>query len=259
MDFAEGVRTSKPDNRRNVWVVAHRGASWYAPENTMAAFRKAVELGAQFIETDLQATRDAGIVALHDPTLDRTTNGHGPVYAHTFEEVRQLDAGSWYRGRAGASFVGERVPSIQEILRFGAQHDINLYLEIKTHKTWGTENAIVAALHESGEAERVVMLSFDPNMLEAVHRLDGTVMTGLLCDQPGGDLVERALRIGARQLAPRGDLVTPDLVEKAHESDLPVVAWTINEPKRMRRLIAAGVDGIMSDYPDRLVQALKEV
>lgn len=224
----------------------------------MAAFRKAVELGAQFIETDLQATRDAGIVALHDPTLDRTTNGHGPVYTHTFEEVRALDAGSWYRGGGGASFGGERVPSIQEILRFGAQHNIGLYLEIKTHRTWGTENAIVAALHESGEAERVVMLSFDPNMLEAVHRLAGTVMTGLLCDQPGGDLVERALRIGARQLAPRGDLVTPDLVEQAHQAGLPVVAWTINEPKRMRRLIAAGVDGIMSDYPDRLVQVLKE-
>lgn len=245
-------------NRGKVWVVGHRGASGYAPENTMAAFRKAVELGAQFIETDLQATRDARIVALHDSTLDRTTNGHGPVYTHTFDQVRELDAGAWYRGSPWKSFAGERVPSVEELLRFAAQTDLGLYLEIKAHRTWGTENAIIAALHESGEVERVVILSFDPRTLETVHRLDSTVMTGLLCDQPGGDLVERALRVGARQLAPRGDLVTPDLVEAAHQAGLPVVAWTINEPKRMSPLIAAGVDGIMSDYPDRVVQVLKK-
>jgi glycerophosphoryl diester phosphodiesterase len=224
----------------------------------MAAFRTAVELGAKFIETDLQITRDARIVALHDATLDRTTNGHGPVYLHTFEDVRGLDAGSWFRGGAARSFAKERVPSIQEILDLAASHDIGLYLEIKAQGAWGIESAVVAALRDSAVAERVVVLSFDPTTLEAVHRLSRTVMTGFLCDQPGGDIVERAVRIGARQLAPRGDLVTPELVKKADERGLQVVTWTINEPVQMRRLIAAGVDGIMSDYPDRLVQVLKE-
>jgi glycerophosphoryl diester phosphodiesterase len=224
----------------------------------MAAFQRAVELGAQFIETDLQMTRDARIVALHDATLDRTTNGHGPVYMHTFEEVRRLDAGGWFRGDQERSFAEERVPSIEGILAFAATHDIGLYLEIKSDAGWGIESAVVAALHDSGEAERVVVLSFNPSMVEAVHRLAGTVMTGFLCDQPGGDIVERAVRIGARQLAPRGDLVTPELVKKAHDLGLQVVTWTINEQVQMRRLIAAGVDGIMSDYPDRLVHVLKE-
>jgi glycerophosphoryl diester phosphodiesterase len=224
----------------------------------MAAFRRAVELGAQFIETDLQMTRDARIVALHDATLDRTTNGHGPVFSHTFEEVRRLDAGGWFRGGPARSFAGERVPSIEEILGFAANHDIGLYLEIKAQGAWGIESAVVAALRDSGEAERVVVLSFDPTMLEAVHRLAGTVMTGFLCDQPGGDIAERAVRIGARQLAPRGDLVNPELTKKARELGLQVVTWTINEQVQMRRLIAAGVDGIMSDYPDRLVHVLKE-
>ena len=253
-----GVRTARTGKDRNVWVVGHRGASGHAPENTMAAFQRAVELGARFIETDLQMTRDARLVALHDATLDRTTNGHGPVFSHTFEEVRRLDAGGWFRGGAARSFAGERVPSIEEILDLAATHDIGLYLEIKTQGAWGIESAVVGALRDSGEAERVVVLSFDATMLEAVHRLASTVMTGFLCDQPGGDIVERAVRIGARQLAPRGDLVTPALVKKAHELGLQVVTWTINEQVQMRRLIAAGVDGIMSDYPDRLVHVLKE-
>jgi glycerophosphoryl diester phosphodiesterase len=224
----------------------------------MASFRRAVELGARFIETDLQMTRDTRLVALHDATLDRTTNGHGPVYLQTFEDVRRLDAGAWFRGGPVRSFAGERVPSIEEILGLAAAHDIGLYLEIKAQGAWGIESAVLAALHDSGETERVVVLSFDPTILEAVHRLASTVMTGFLCDQPGGDIVARAVRIGARQLAPRGDLVTPDLVKKARDQGLQVVTWTINEQLQMRRLIAAGVNGIMSDYPDRLVAVLKE-
>ena len=90
-----------------------------------------------------------------------------------------------------------------------------------------------------------------------MYRLDPTVMTGFLCEHPSNDLVERAVRIGARQLAPSGDLVTPALVKKAHQAGLQVVAWTINEPEEMRRLIDAGVDGIMTDYPDRLVTVLQ--
>src|SRR5260370_33200129 len=105
---------------RDVWVVGHRGASGHAPENTMAAFRSAVELGARFIETDLQMTRDARIVALHDATLDRTTNGHGPVYAHTFEEVRRLDAGGWLPGGPARSRAGGRVPSTERVLALRA-------------------------------------------------------------------------------------------------------------------------------------------
>ena len=98
-----------------MWVIAHRGASGAAPENTMAAFRKAVELGAGFIETDLQLSRDARLVALHDDTLERTTNGRGPVSSKTLEELRKLDAGSWFRssGQGTAAFAGERIPTVE--------------------------------------------------------------------------------------------------------------------------------------------------
>jgi glycerophosphoryl diester phosphodiesterase len=225
----------------------------------MAAFRRAVELGAGFIETDLQLTRDARIIALHDSTLDRTTNGHGPVHLKLLEEVRALDAGAWFGADEGKSFAGERVPAIQEIFAFIKERDIIFYLEIKAGAAWGVEHAIVASLRDSGEAARVVILSFDPGILEAVQKLDRTLMTGFLCEYPASDLVERAVRIGARQLAPRGDLVTSAMVDKAHRAGLQVVTWTINEPEQMRHLIAAGVDGIMTDYPDRLVSVLREL
>ena len=240
-----------------MWVVAHRGASGHAPENTMAAFRRAVEMGARFIETDLHLTRDARVVAIHDPTLDRTTNGHGLVDSLSIKEVRALDAGSWYSS-PGGSFAGERVPTLDEILQFARETDVIFFLEIKSDATWGVEHAVVAALRDTGEAARVIILSFDPATLLSVNRLDQTMMTGFLCEHPSNDLVERTVRAGARQIVPRGDLVTPDLVTKAHQAGLQVVAWTINEPDQMRRLIAAGVDGIMSDYPDRLVSVLNE-
>jgi glycerophosphoryl diester phosphodiesterase len=225
----------------------------------MAAFRRAVEMGARFIETDLHLTRDARVVAIHDSTLDRTTNGHGLVDLMSLEEVCALDAGVWFGSRSAESFAGERVPTLDEILRFARERDIIFYLEIKSDATWGVEHAVVAALRDTGEAARVIILSFDPATLLSVNRLDQTMMTGYLCEHPSNDLVERTVRAGARQIAPRGDLITPALVKKAHEAGLQVVAWTINEPDQMRQLILAGVDGIMSDYPDRLVTVLKEV
>lgn len=235
-----------------MWVVGHRGASGHAPENTLAAFRRAVELGATFIETDLQLSRDSRLVAIHDDTLDRTTNGRGPVHALTLAALRELDAGSWF----GPQFAGEKIPTLDEILRFSQEHDVVFYLELKAAGAWGLEHALVGALRELEGAPRAVVLSFDPGRLAVVRRLEPTVMTGYLFSWSPADPVKRALEVGARQLAPRGDLVTPELVGQARRADLQVVTWTVNEPAHMRALAAAGVDGIMTDYPDRLVAVL---
>ena len=223
----------------------------------MAAFRRAVELGATFIETDLQITRDARVVAIHDFTLDRTTNGKGEVHLQSLEQIRSLDAGSWFGAGKDRGFAGERVPTLDEILTFAKEHDVVFYLEIKSGPAWGVEHAVAEALRTHNASARVVILSFDPSALDAVHRLDGALMTGLLCEHPSGDLVERTVRAGARQLVARGDLITPAVVEKANHAGLQVVAWTINEPEQMRRLIATGVNGIISDYPDRVLQIVR--
>ena len=242
-----------------MWVIAHRGASGVAPENTMAAFRKAVELGAGFIETDLQLSRDARLVAMHDDTLERTTNGRGPVASKTLEELRKLDAGSWFRssGPESAPFAGERIPTVEEILAFGREHEIGLHLEVKPSGPSGAEHAIVGALHAANEVARSVVLSFSSSVLKRVHQLDPLVMTGFLFGDRLPSPVATAVDAGARQLLPRVDRVTRALVDDAHAHDLRVVVWTADSQADMEKLIAARVDGIITDYPDRLAGLLR--
>jgi glycerophosphoryl diester phosphodiesterase len=242
---------------RAIWTIAHRGASGHAPENTMAAFRHAVELGARFIETDLQITRDAQVIAMHDFTLDRTTTGKGQTHLLTLDQIRALDAGSWF-GAGSGTYAGEHVPTLNEILDFAKEQDIIFYLEIKSGPAWGVEHAVVATLRDRNASAQVVILSFDPSALDSVHRLDSTMMTGLLCEHPSNDLVERTVRAGARQLVAAGELITSAVVEKAHRAGLQVVAWTINDVEQLQRLIAAGVNGIITDFPDRLLSVLNE-
>ena len=231
-------------------AIAHRGASGYAPENTFAAFRRAIAMGAGFIETDLQLSRDARFVAIHDATVSRTTNGQGAVHNLTLAELRRLDAGSWF----GSEFAGERIPTLEEILEFAKKHDVVFYLEMKPSGSWGGEHALISALRESGEIARIVVISFDPEILASVRKIEPTLMTGLLFEGQIGNPLEKALEIGARQIAVRGDLVTPRLLKEARERDLQVVCWTVNHPAHMRLLVEAGVDGIISDYPDRLLE-----
>ncbi len=239
---------------RRMLLIAHRGASGHAPENTLAAFRKAVALGAAFIETDLQLSRDARFVALHDATVNRTTNGQGVAHDMPLAELRRLDAGSWF----GSEFGGERIPTLEEILEFSKKNDVVFYLELKPGGSWGGEHALVGALRESGEIPRAVVISFDAAMVLNLRKIEPTLMTGLLYDGQIENPLEKAVEIGARQLVVQKDLVTPALIERARKKDLQVVCWTVNNPAHMRMLMAAGVDGIMSDYPDRLVAANKK-
>ncbi len=234
-------------------MIAHRGASGHAPENTLAAFRRAVELGARFIETDLRLTRDSHLVALHDETLDRTTSGHGRVGECTLAELRALDAGSWF----APEFAGERIPTLAEILAFSHEHDIGLYLELKPGGVWRSEHALVGALRGAAVTDRLVVLCFDAQVLRAIYDLDPLLMTGLLERHQAAGAVERALAVGARQLAPHWTLVSRELVQQAHAAGLAVVPWTVNEPEPMRTLLALSVDGIITDYPERVLELLR--
>jgi glycerophosphoryl diester phosphodiesterase len=237
-----------------VLVIAHRGASGYAPENTLAAYRRAVAQGATFIETDLHLTRDAHFIAVHDETVDRTTNGQGAVHQLTLAELRRLDAGSWF----ASEFVSERIPTLEEILDFAKKNDVVFYLELKPNGFWGGEHALVSALRGSSEIARSVIISFDPSILAGLRKIEPTIMTGLLYEGTMEQPFERASEIGVRQLVVRGDLVTPNLLQQARKQDLQVVCWTVNSPAHMRMLVSAGVDGIMTDYPDRLLTVLKK-
>jgi glycerophosphoryl diester phosphodiesterase len=237
---------------RAPWIIAHRGASGHAPENTLSAFKRAVELGAGFIETDLRLTRDGRFVAIHDGTLERSTNGRGAVHDFTLEELRKLDAGLWYDRR----YAGERIPTLEEVLAFGREQDVVFYLEVKYDAAWGMHSSLVGALRSAENAARTIVISFDPSTLAAIRRIDRAIMMGLLVEHAQPDSMKTVLDAGARQLCPRSSLVTPDLVEQAHRADLQVVTWTVNLPEGMRAVIDAGVDGIMTDFPDRLLSVV---
>jgi glycerophosphoryl diester phosphodiesterase len=237
------------------WIIAHRGAAGHAPENTLASFERAVELGAGFIETDLHLTRDGQFVAIHDATLDRTTNGRGTVREFTLAELRKVDAGLWY----DRSYMGQRIPTLGEVLDFARKHDVVFYLEVKYDAAWGMHHALVAALKEAQSAARTIVISFDPRTIAAIRRLDASLMVGLLMKDPKVDAVRAALDVGARQLCPKTTIVTPELVEQAHRAGLQVVTWTANQVEEMHLMIAAGVDGIMTDFPDRLRVVLEDM
>ena len=174
----------------------------------MAGFRRAVELGAQFIETDLHLTQDAQVVAIHDSTVNRTTNGNGEIHSLTFAEVRALDAGAWFPCPAGESSEGERSPASAKFS--------NSRRNATSFFTWRSSPAPPAASNKLSsphcalpvKPDASIVISFDPATLEAVHRLDRNVMTGYLCDRAGDDLVERSVQIGVRQIVPHARLVT---------------------------------------------------
>jgi glycerophosphoryl diester phosphodiesterase len=233
--------------------VAHRGASALAPENTMAAFDKALELGADALELDLQLSRDGELVVIHDDTLDRTTDGHGPVYERSLEELKRLDAGRWF----GECFVGQRIPALAEVLdRFAGK--VPLALEIKAGSTFfpGIEEKVVSVLRRHSAIEHSAVASFDHYALRRVKEVEPALRTAAL-------LVGRPVSISAiagpgkaDAMALEASLVTRTEVEACRAAGLQLVVWVVNEPVQMRHFIDLGVDGIITDRPDLLRTAL---
>ena len=240
---------------RKPWIIAHRGASGHAPENTLAAFERAVALGAGFIETDLHLTRDARFVAIHDPTLERTTNGKGNVRDSSLAEIRKLDAGLWF----DREFMGQKVPTLEEIVEFGAKHDVIFYLELKYEAAWGMHHSLVGALQKSGGAARSIIISSSEPTLTALRQVDPSAMMGLIFDEANQDHTKAGIELGVRQLCPQYSLVTNEMVEQAHALDLQVATWTVDDAATMRAMIAAKVDGIMTNFPDRLQAVLEDL
>lgn len=230
---------------------AHRGARARAPENTLRAFRLAFELGADAIECDAQRSRDGRLVVIHDGTVDRTTDGSGWVAEMSFAELRLLNAGR-----------GERIPTLEETLALVRERGGGINLEVKGEsvaEALGTAEAMLAALRglEEGIRGRALVSSFAHAAIALLKARLPWLRTGALFGDEwrGRDLVAPALAVGAEALHPGLRLVTPELVRRAHDAGLAVNVWTVNRPADMRRLIAWEVDGIFSDYPERVVAA----
>ena len=235
--------------------VAHRGASALAPENTMAAFERAVELGADALELDLHLTRDNELVVIHDDTLDRTTDGSGPVHQRSLGELMRLDAGRWF----GEGFAGQRIPRLAEVLdRFAGR--VPLALEIKAGSTFfpGIEEKVVSALRQHGAIDQGAVASFDHYALRRLKEIEPTIRTAALLVGRPVSLSALAGPAKADGLALEASFVTKTEVEACRASGLQLVVWVVNDPAQMRHFIKLGVDGIITDYPDLLRLALNE-
>jgi glycerophosphoryl diester phosphodiesterase len=229
-------------------VIAHRGASGHRPENTIPAYELAVELRADMLEVDLHRTRDGAIVVTHDEDL-RGLGGRGEIADATLGEVRALDAGG-----------GARVPTLDELLD-GFGHRIALNLEIKrgTRADYpGVEQAALGALAARGLTGRTLFSSFYDPVLARLRALSADVRIGLLVSRRfPDDWAGRARRVGAEALHPELALVTPELVATAHAEGLAVHVYTVDAPGDLARMVELGVDGIFTNFPDRLWRLLE--
>jgi glycerophosphoryl diester phosphodiesterase len=228
---------------RRPLVIAHRGASGQRPENTVPAYELAVQQGADMIEVDLHRTRDGAIVVTHDESL-AGLGGRGEIADATLAEVRALDAGG-----------GERVPTLDELLDgFGKRIALNLELKRGTRAAYpGLEAAALGALDARGLVEGTLFSSFYDPILARLRALSPAARLGLLISRrhPAG-AIERARALGAEALHPERPLVTPELVAAAHGAGLRVYVFTVDDPNDMARLLALGVDGIFTNFPERL-------
>lgn len=223
-------------------TVAHRGASGYAPENTVAAFDLAVEMDARGIETDLRVTRDGVVVLVHDATVDRITDGRGRVAALRFAELQHLDAGRWFHSRFG----GLRIPDLRSFLKRYAGRT-RLELELKVGE------AVEAAIDEVqrvGMWDGVVFTSFRYTVLEAVRRRARWAQVGWLVPRINREAVAAVAALGGVQICPRAQTLTAEAVCLAHHSGLRVRAWGVRDRQLVRHVIACGSAGATMDCPD---------
>ena len=236
--------------RRACLNIAHRGASGRYPENTLTAFSAAIEAGADMCELDVQLTRDGAIVVMHDEMLDRTTNGHGALRALTIAEVKALNIVN----ERGRTLTDERVPTLDEVFAL-TRGRCALNIELKAD---GVEAGVCRAVRENGELERSMVSSFDWRALERVRETEPGIRIGLLAQRAPQRMIAAATALKAFAVNPRFDLARPELCTEAHRRGLQVYVWTVDDEEAMRSLIAYGVDGIMTNYPERLRAVIQE-
>lgn len=228
-----------------VLKIAHRGASGNFPENTVCAFRAAIDAGAEMCELDVQLSRDGAIVVIHDETVERTTDGKGEVAELTLEELKRLDAGAKFKGGA---VKGERIPTLDEVFSV-TSGKCGLNIELKAG---GLEHQVAQIMQARNALADSIVSSFDWEYLKNIQQLHFNIRIGLLAEEKPVDLMMNAVAMRAHSINPRWDMVTSDLCKAAHERGLKVYTWTVDADARMRALIACGVDGIMTNYPERL-------
>lgn len=247
-------------------ILGHRGASAYAPENTLAAFQLARRLGADGVELDVQLTSDRVPVVIHDDRVDRTTDGHGRVCDLSVAEITRLDAGTWKT----EDYRGEPIPTLAQV--FDALSDwlkpvgrtppclINVELKTENIRTDGLEREVANVIARFGIQDRVLLSSFSPLSLHRAKEINPRLRRGLLYDSTMSIHLRRAwLRFWASPQAmhPEHSMVDERYMQWARAKKLQVNTWTVDEPEEAKRLAALGVNAIITNKPDVIREALK--
>jgi glycerophosphoryl diester phosphodiesterase len=241
-----------------VAVIAHRGFSGAAPENTLAAFQKGIEIGSDMIELDIHLCKDGKVVVIHDETLERTTNAQGRVVDYTLKELKKFDAGSWF----GPQFSGERIPTLGEVLELAkGRVPVNIEIKNPTHGQYPITQLADQALRkvkEAGMIHRVVFSSFNPLSLEWIKKKEPQVGVALLYHEPWSILSDVTGGEKYEVLNLRRTYLTKDKIAKIHKERMKVNVYTVNSQEEMEQFIRWAVDGIITNHPDQLMGILEK-
>lgn len=240
------------ENPEKLFVIAHRGASRVAPENTLAALKKAIEYGADYAECDVYQTKDGEIVLFHDDEMERTTGKEGMIWDYTLAELKGLEAGSWFK----EAFRGEPIPTLREAIQL-VKGKIKLDIEIKVSgRDPEIAEKVVDVIRSENLGKACMVTSFEKSAIEKVKEIAPELITGFIFDEEHPpDIFEG----NWEYVCSSRNIVDEAFMQKARQRGKKVFVWTVNYPMEMKRLIDLGVDGIITDVPDVLKNVLNSI
>lgn len=264
--MGSGFTADAAEKEKEVLNVAHRGASGYAPEHTLTSYKMGEQMHGDYIEVDLQMTKDGELIAMHDETLDRTTNGTGQVKDYTLDEIKELDAGSWfnekYPEKANPEYEGLKVPTLEEVFQtFGK--NANYYIETKSPEVYpGMEEKLAEMVDEYRiNKDTLLVQSFSSASLLKMNEIDPSIKLVQLMWYTSPAAISNAEVEAIKQYAvgigPNSAMIDKDYVQKTVQNGLEIHPYTVNEKEEMQKLIEWGVTGMFTNFPDLLNEVKK--
>ena len=230
---------------------AHRGASSYAPENTMSSFKKAFQLGSNGIELDLQKTKDGKLVIFHDKEIDKKSNGTGKISDYTYNELLELDFGSWF----GKEFKNEKIVLFEDFMKSVSDKNLILAIELKEE---GIEKDTLEIIDKYYNKANIFITSFLYNALSNVRKFDNYIKIGwLIEDDINKRNVSELVKISGNQICPPANLVSKEGIKLARENGLSVRLWGVSNEEIMERVYKFDIDGMTVNFPDKLKRLME--
>lgn len=229
---------------------AHRGASEYAPENTLSSFYLGLLQGANGIETDVQRTKDGVLILFHDNTLDRVSNASGKISEYTYQELLSFKI----YGNCTSGFY-DKIVSLEEFLEKFASYDIKFAIELKGE---GVEEEALSMICKYGILNKTTFTSFNFEYIKKIKQMDPKARVGWLTENPGDEEINKLLDISGEEMAPKAECVTKEMMDVLRDKGLDVRAWGVFNVQLMKKMCDLNVDGMTVNFPDRLFQHIKK-